>query len=150
MKFPEPLSKAIEGVSRIRLKGGLVGKTCMVLIVVALATAAIVWAVRDVWSCRIALVLLPALVFVLLWRVISFAGNHPEAALLEGSEFLIHQQMLLATKDVPELPEAPSEPSPDAPLLDDTDPKHLEPDITDSPPQLPFDEKEEKGGAGNG
>lgn len=37
-------------------------------------------------------------VILIRWKLIDFADKHPEAALLEGAEFLTHEQMKLAQK----------------------------------------------------
>jgi hypothetical protein len=46
--------------------------------------------------------------FPLLWRLISFAERHPQAALFEGAEFLAHEQMIMGMKSTPVLPEPTS------------------------------------------
>jgi hypothetical protein len=97
------LQSIIRNVSKIRLPGGMVGKVCTVLIVVAVAIAAIAWSVKVVWVSVLALVLLFLLCFVMLWRVISFADRNPQAAILEGAEFLMHEQMMLGTKLNPQI-----------------------------------------------
>jgi len=42
--------------------------------------------------------------FVILWRLINFANKNPQAALLEGAEFLVHEQIELAAKGIPVIP----------------------------------------------
>jgi hypothetical protein len=44
----------------------------------------------------------------MLWRLINFANDNPQAAILEGAEFLIHEQMELAAKGIPHLPNIPT------------------------------------------
>jgi hypothetical protein len=51
-----------------------------------------------------ALVMVFLLAFTMLWRLINFADRNPQAALLEGAEFLVHQQIVHATKTIPSLP----------------------------------------------
>jgi hypothetical protein len=119
------LSQMFGSVSNIKLRGGVVGKVCTVLIVVAPAIAAIAWAVREVWVSVLGLVLLSGMCFALLWRLIGFAERHPQAALLEGAEFLAHEQMQLGMKSSPVLPDSaalPSQPAP-RPLIPPDDPK---------------------------
>lgn len=41
------------------------------------------------------------LCFPMLWRLISFADKNPQAAILEGAEFLLHQQLVQGSKDIP-------------------------------------------------
>jgi len=104
-------------------------------------------AVRDVWISGVAIVLVLVFAFIMLWRVISFADRHPEAALLEGAEFLVHQQMMLGTKKQPQLLDGPKEVEVGVIVLDPDDPKLLGPDVPYSAPQLPGGKKE--GGDGN-
>jgi hypothetical protein len=89
-------SQMFGSVSNVKLRGGVVGKVCTVLLVLAAATAAISWAARSVWVSILALILLFGLCAVVLWRLLSFADRHPQAALFEGAEFLAHEQMQLA------------------------------------------------------
>jgi hypothetical protein len=73
-----------------------------------LAAAAIAWAAHSVWVCVLALALLFGTGFPLLWRLVSFAERHPQAALFEGAEFLAHEQMQMGMKATPILPESGS------------------------------------------
>jgi hypothetical protein len=109
------LEGILNNVSKIRLKGGVVGKVSVVLIVVSASMLGIAWAVRKPWISVIALVLIFILVFPMLWRLINFADKNPQAALLEGAEFLVHEQITLGMKALPVLPpdtESPTQPAP--------------------------------------
>ncbi|MEW6667397.1 MAG: hypothetical protein AB1512_19505 [Thermodesulfobacteriota bacterium] len=97
------LQSILSSVSKIRLPGGMVGKVCTVLVVVAICMAAISWSVKLVWVSALTAVLLFVLCFVMLWRVINFADRNPQAAILEGAEFLMHEQLMLGTKANPEI-----------------------------------------------
>jgi len=44
------------------------------------------------------------LAFVIFWRLINFADRNPQAALLEGAEFIIHEQIVHASKYLPSIP----------------------------------------------
>ena len=92
---------ALSNVSKIRLPGGMVGKVSTVLIVACVAMATMAWSVHVVWVSVVAIALLFVLCFVMLWRVISFADKNPQAAILEGAEFLLHEQLMLGTKATP-------------------------------------------------
>jgi hypothetical protein len=132
------LHSIVDTASKITLPGGVVGKVCKVLIFIALAFAAIVWSVKVVWVSVTALVMLFLLCFVILWRLVTFADRNPQAAILEGAEFLMHEQLRLGTKANPQLPtgegdvieatpvtlspeeqETIQEPDPDTPQLPD-------------------------------
>ena len=94
----------LDTASKITLPGGVVGKVCKVLIFIALAFAAIAWSVKAVWVSVTALGMLFLLCFVILWRLVSFADRNPQAAILEGAEFIMHEQLRLGTKANPQLP----------------------------------------------
>jgi len=64
------------------------------------------------WVSVLALVLVFALCFPLLWRLVNFADRNPQAALLEGAEFLVHEQMRLGMKSSPVLPDTGALPAP--------------------------------------
>ena len=98
------LEKIVQSVSQVKLHGGVVGKVCKVLMVVAVSLAAIALSVRVLWVSVLTAVFVFVISFVMLWRLISFADKNPQAALLEGAEFLVHEQMKLGTKNTPELP----------------------------------------------
>lgn len=96
------LGSILDKVAKISLRGGVVSKVCIVLIVVALVMGAIAWTVKIVWVSVLAAVLVFVLCFTMLWRLISFADRNPQAAILEGAEFILHEQLLrLGTKELP-------------------------------------------------
>ncbi|WP_024334636.1 hypothetical protein [Desulfotignum balticum] len=91
-------------VSKIKLTGGVVGKVGTVLISVSFAFAIIVWSVKVVWVSALALGMLFLLCFPILWRIVSFADRNPQAAILDGAEFITLEQLRLGTKANPQLP----------------------------------------------
>jgi len=99
------LHSILDTASKITLPGGVVGKVCKVLITIALAFAVIAWSVKVIWVSVAALIMLFLLCFVILWRLVSFADRNPQAAILEGAEFLMHERLRLGTKTHPQLPE---------------------------------------------
>ena len=103
------LQKIIHNVSKIKLPGGVVGKICKVLIIVAFSMAAIAWSVKLVWVSVLALSFIFFLCFIMLWRLITFADRNPQAALLEGAEFLVHEQLKLGMKGTPKLSVSPKD-----------------------------------------
>ena len=94
----------IKNVAKVKLGGGVFGKTCTVIMVVAVTIGVIAWASGNLWVSIGAIGLIFIMTFVLLWRLISFANKNPQAAILEGAEFLVHQQIELASKGVPSIP----------------------------------------------
>ena len=103
MKLPFNLDSMAQSVSKLTLKGGLAGKICHVLIYVALAMAVIAWSVQMVAIAIIALTMIFCLTFVMLWRLINLADKNPQSALMEGAEFLLHEQMMVGTKNHPQI-----------------------------------------------
>ena len=97
-------SKLIKNVTKVKLGGGVFGKTCTVIMVIALTFGGIAFVANNLWVCVLALVLISIIAFVLLWRLINFANKNPQAVILEGAEFLVHQQIELAAKGIPNIP----------------------------------------------
>lgn len=93
------VERILDNASKVKLKGGVVGKVSVVLIIAALSMAAISWSVKIPWISVLALILIFLLCFVMIWRLISFADKNPQAALLEGAEFLVHEKLLLGSKN---------------------------------------------------
>jgi hypothetical protein len=102
--MPINFETIIQNVSKVKLQGGVVGKVCRVLIFVAVSLAAISLSVRVTWVAALCAAFLFILVFVMGWRLISFADKNPQAALLEGAEFLVHEQLTMGMKGNPKLP----------------------------------------------
>jgi len=104
MELPINWKNALAGVSKISLSGGIVGKICIVLIVIAIAISTISFSFKNFWVTIIALVMLFILAINILNRLISLAGKNPIAALFEGSELLVHEQMRLGFKGRENIP----------------------------------------------
>jgi hypothetical protein len=115
-------------IQKIKIPGGMVGKISGVLMITAIAVAAMVVSTRNIWVALVAIVLLLAVVLVLGLKLIDFANTNPQAALMEGAEFLLHEQITLGTKSHPVIPDNPAnrtEPPPALPAPDNgigTDP----------------------------
>ena len=107
------IKQSTEGASKIKLPGGLVGKTCYVLMAAAGSLAVMVASIRTEAVGFVAIGTLFVLVLVVVLRLIHFAEKRPEVAILEGAEFLRYQQFELARKGVGVLPSSPPE-SPDS------------------------------------
>lgn len=103
MQLPFNFDSAINGLSKVTLRGGVVGKVTFAVSLVSIALAVIAWAASNIWISAAALLMIFVLAFAMLWRLISFADRHPQAALLEGAEFLVHEQIVHATKNLPSI-----------------------------------------------
>lgn len=143
----ESLSKASSQLSKVKLPGGVVGKVTLAIMVFVVAAATMAWSVRNVWVTGVALGL-SFIAFVLVsFRLIRFAERHPQAALMEGAEFLMHEHIQLRTKsrvalspgdattDPPNLPALPSRDTVDLPDDKGDDAKAL--DAASAPRVLP-------------
>jgi hypothetical protein len=107
-----------ETATKVRLRGGVVGKLSTVLIVASIALGAIGVAAHNEWIAGGAVILIFVLVLTLGWKMLRFAEEHPQAALMEGAELLMHERLTLAMKGHPEFLHDPSQESTDpaAPL----------------------------------
>jgi len=100
------INKMIRNVSEVKLRGGLFAKASIVIIVVSLCIFGIAAFLGNMWVSIGAIVLIFTLAFVIMWRLINFANKNPQAAILEGAQFLVHEQMQLAAKGVKEIPQS--------------------------------------------
>lgn len=124
--------KAFQSIKSIKLTGGVFGKmnTLLIVLIICVAAACIT---LDVWWVTLTLILIVLfLVFYTLKRSFDFADKNPQAAIMDGAELLVHEQMLQATKKGGAIED-------DSPTID-----HPQPSIKeiDSPDEL----SEEKGG----
>jgi hypothetical protein len=100
------IGKMINSVSKVTLKGGIFAKTCTVLIIVSLSFFGISYFAKNIWISAAAIGLIFILTFIILMRLINFANKNPQAAILEGAEFLVHEHIQLAAKGIPNLPDS--------------------------------------------
>lgn len=104
MQLPFNFDRAIDGLTKVTLRGGVVGKVTFAVVFVSLALGSVAWTVSNIWLSVAALVMIFTLSFAMLWRLINFADRNPQAALLEGAEFLVHEQIVHASKSLPTIP----------------------------------------------
>ncbi|MFA6198128.1 MAG: hypothetical protein WC734_03175 [Patescibacteria group bacterium] len=128
------ISKLIKTATGIKLKGGIFTKVCVVIIIVSLCIFGIAIRANNQWMSIGSILLIFIFAIVILWRLINFANKNPQAAILEGAEFLIHEQIQLAAKGKPEISKKLSEMEEDKPI-----------EITESAAQIP-DENNSEGG----
>ena len=126
------VGKLIENVSKVKLKGGIFSKASTVLMVVSICILAIALLTRNIWVSCGAIALIFVLTFVILWRLINFANKNPQAAILEGAEFLVHEQIQLAAKGIPSIPQIISNLVEETPVITESGFEQLanEPDST--------------------
>ena len=104
MQLPFNFDHAIDGLSKVTLRGGVVGKVTFAVTLISIALASIAWTAQNIWLSAAALSMVFILAFTMLWRLINFADRNPQAALLEGAEFLVHEQIVHASKSLPKIP----------------------------------------------
>lgn len=99
------LSIPFDSLSKVKLPGGVVGKVSMVLIALAISDFGISWSARSETVAITAILTGAAVVVLLGLRLIAFAEKHTQTALMEGAEFLIHEQIQqIGMKSQPSLP----------------------------------------------
>ena len=99
------INKLIRNVSQVKLQGGLFAKASIVIIVVSICLFGIAAIASNLWVSIGAIVLIFLLAFIIMWRLINFANRNPQAAILEGAQLLVHEQMQLAAKGIKEIPD---------------------------------------------
>ena len=97
--------KLVKNISEIKLKGGLFQKACTVIIIVCISILTIALVSKNLYVEIGAIVLIFLFAFILVMRLINFANKNPQAALLEGAQFLVHEQIQLAAKGIGEIPQ---------------------------------------------
>lgn len=104
MTLPFNFNKAIAGLTKVKLPGGVVGRVTLLVSVVSICITVITCSANSkiLSACAVGGILLLASVISL--RLINFADRNPQAALLEGSEFIIHEQIVHASKYLPSIP----------------------------------------------
>ena len=120
-RWPQ-VDKLMASATQIKFPTGAFGKTCMLVAIIAFSCAGIAWSVREPWVAALALVIVAIIAIYAITRVFNFADKNPSAAILEGAEFVKHEQMQLAAKGLPTIPQSQtvltSEPE-NVPLLED-------------------------------
>ncbi len=91
-------------ISKVTIKGGLAKAICYVLIFVAISMATIALSVHEVIVALFIATLLFVLVIIILLRLINLAEKYPQSALMEGAEYLAHEQMMIGSKANPHIP----------------------------------------------
>lgn len=96
--------KALESIKTIKLTGGIFGKTILLLVVFCICLTAITLKVGTWWFALILMIPLMSLVFYFLKRCLDFAESNPQAAIMDGSEFLVHERIVYGRKGEEVLP----------------------------------------------
>ncbi len=101
-----------EGIERIKLGRGVVGKTTLVCLGLMVVLGIVAYRLEGNWF-LISVALLAGFLFILyLFKVFSFATTNPGEALLEGAELITWKRIDLAAKGIEKLPESTLMPDP--------------------------------------
>lgn len=106
----------LEKVSKVKLNGGVVGKVCTTVMVVSLSFTALGYSSSNEYVKAGAIVAVLVFSTIFLWKVIGFADRNPQAALLEGSEFIVHEQLKMGSKNTPIIDIEPNDRIESAPI----------------------------------
>ena len=100
------IGKIFEQISKLKLKGGIFQKASIVVIVISICIFIMAILIGNIWLTSGSILLIFILAFVTLWRLLNFADKNPQAAILEGAEFLVHERIQLAAKGIDKIPES--------------------------------------------
>ena len=128
------ITKALERLKSINFRGGIFGKTTTLLVVLCICVSTVCIATRVWWMALVLILPLMAMVFYALRRCFDFAENYPQAAIMEGTELLVHEKLLFAQKHQTE------DPLLQATVIDHQSPELPPGEVTspDPPPDLVF------------
>ncbi len=104
-----------ETVESIRLAPGVVGKTAYAAIAALAVLGVVAWRLSNPVLLAGVAFLAVGLFGVYVRAILRFAAQHPDLALLEGSELLLWRRMDLAAKGVGVIPAGPLVVDPDSP-----------------------------------
>lgn len=123
------LEKILESVKTVRLSGGIFGKTTLLLVVLCISVATVCFKIATWWFGMALMLPLMGIITYALKRCLDFAEKNPYAAIMEGSELLIHERIVHARKNVAVI-------SPTEPILDHESPTPIESEVIapDPPP----------------
>lgn len=98
------LDRLLDSVSKIRFNGGLVGRVCTALMVLMACITALGIASANPWLIGGAMLLLVVVAVPVLLKVFAFAEQNPNAAILDGAEFVKAERLRQSSKGIPEIP----------------------------------------------
>ncbi len=102
------LGVRVEGLDRIRLGRGVVGKASYVAGAAVIALGFVAWALRDPTYLLIDACLIAVVFGTYFAGSLWFSNRHPGVALLEGAELIQWRQMDMGAKNMLKPPEGPN------------------------------------------
>lgn len=141
MKDKEIINKDIIGkffnnAVRVVLKGSVFAKTTITLVFLMVFVGVSIWKINNEYIITGLIILTIFIVLIIVFRLINFANKNPQAAILEGAEFIKHEAIMLAAKDKGAIPDTQQALVEDTPVIIDVT---LEKESNET-------EKEEQGG----
>lgn len=92
------LEQILKAISNLKLSGGLAGRVCTVLIVVAVVLGGIGIASGN-WMIQAACIAVMAIIVCpVLWRVLNIAEKTPAVAILDSQHYMQHERMINRSK----------------------------------------------------
>lgn len=102
------LEKILQRVGNVKLRGGIFGKMTWAVIVICICVTVLAYSTENLYISSATIVLMMAFALYFFSRLLNFAERHPQIAILDGSEFLVHEQILHAAKGQGVIPLQPS------------------------------------------
>jgi hypothetical protein len=115
------LKQLFKTVSEIKLQGGIFAKASTVLIVTCVCLTSIAISSSDPYIKYGSIAIIFVLTLIVLLKLIDFANKNPQAAILEGAQFLLHEQIQLAAKGLPNISDSNSNIIEDTPIESNID-----------------------------
>ena len=100
--------KILQRVGGVKLRGGIFGKMTWAVIVICVCVTILAHATENLYILSATIFLMMAFALYFFNRLLNFAEKHPQIAILDGSEFLVHEQILHAAKGQEVIPLQPS------------------------------------------
>lgn len=124
----EKIGIASESVGRIKLGRGVAGQLSTIAIVVVIVLGALAFRLNNLYVTIGSILVIILFAFFVFKQILKFAHQHPDVAILEGSEFLIyHGKVQLGAKTLPKPPKAAQIPTEEAALyVEDKEEKEQE------------------------
>jgi len=98
------VDKAIESIKKVKLRGGIFGKTTLLLVVLVVGVCVVAFKASVPWVALALVLPLMLLVFYALKRSFDFAHAHPYVAAMEGGELLQHERIVHSAKGLGVIP----------------------------------------------
>lgn len=93
------ISKALENMTAVKLRGGIFGKAVTLLIVLIISVGTVCSFLKIWWVALFLMLPVIGVVLYTLKRCLDFAETNPQAAIMDGAEFLKHETLMFTQKN---------------------------------------------------